>query len=74
MNAWITGLMACSRLMRSPSFSKSSAQHRGRKVDRQHDVVALGANFALVLDALGPGERDDEERQSQERQADRPAR
>jgi hypothetical protein len=36
------------------------AQHRAREVDREDDVVALRADFALVLDPLGPGEGADD--------------
>ena len=36
MNAWMTGLMACSRLIRSPSFSKSSA-----RIDVERSIASM---------------------------------
>jgi hypothetical protein len=68
MKAWMTGLIACSRLIRSPVLLVVLAQHRAREVDRQHDVVALRADFALVLDPLGAGERADDKGEPGERE------
>lgn len=48
-------------------------EHRSGKVDREHDVVAFSADFALVLHALGTCERDNQKNHADQREAGGPA-
>ena len=47
-------------------------EHRGGKVDREDEVVALGADLAFVFDALRAGEGGDEQHEPGDREAGRP--
>lgn len=46
-------------------------QHRGRNIDRQHDVDAFGVARRAFIDRLGAGQRYDEERDGRAAQRER---
>ena len=65
MKASITGLIACEAIQALAVLFIVFAQHGSGEIDRQHDVVALGARLPLVLDLLGTREAADQQGEPQ---------